>query len=77
MNHVPKRPRKYCTAGISKLDTKTGERDDSRTPVHLLQKGIAKVELSVAKGRKTFDKREAIKKQDAKRKSNGRCGGGD
>ncbi len=31
------------------------------------KKGIAKVELSVARGRKTFDKREALKKQDAKR----------
>ena len=31
------------------------------------KKGMAKVELSMARGRKTFDKREAIKKQDAKR----------
>ncbi len=31
------------------------------------KKGIAKVELSVARGRKTYDKREAIKKKDAKR----------
>ena len=31
------------------------------------KKGLAKVELFVARGRKTFDKREAIKKQDAKR----------
>ena len=29
--------------------------------------GIAKIEISVAKGRKTYDKRDAIKKQDAKR----------
>ena len=31
------------------------------------KKGIAKVELCVARGRKTFDKREAIKQQEAKR----------
>jgi len=28
---------------------------------------VAKVELSIAKGRKTYDKREAMKKKDAKR----------
>jgi SsrA-binding protein len=28
---------------------------------------MAKVEVSVAKGRKSYDKREALKKQDAKR----------
>ena len=31
------------------------------------KKGMAKVELSIARGRKTYDKREALKKQDAKR----------
>ena len=31
------------------------------------KKGMAKVELITGAGRKTFDKREAIKKQDAKR----------
>ena len=31
------------------------------------KKGIAKVELSVARGKKTFDKREALKARDAKR----------
>ena len=31
------------------------------------KKGVAKVELCLARGRKTFDKREAIKKHDAKR----------
>ena len=31
------------------------------------KEGIAKVEICVAKGRKLYDKREALKKQDAKR----------
>src|ERR1700733_1666861 len=54
MNHVPKRPRKLLLhrREIIKLDIK---------------KGMAKVELSTARGRKTYDKREALKKQDAKR----------
>ncbi len=29
--------------------------------------GMAKVEISVARGRKLYDKREALKKQDARR----------
>ena len=31
------------------------------------QKGFAKVELAVAKGKKKYDKREAIKRREAKR----------
>ncbi len=70
MNHVPKRPRKLLLhrREISKLETKTCEKGMTLVPLSIyFKKGIAKVELSVAKGRKTFDKREAIKKQDAKR----------
>ena len=39
------------------------------------KKGMAKVELSTARGRKTFDKRKALKKQDAKREIDRACGG--
>jgi SsrA-binding protein len=70
MNHVPKRPRKLLLhrREIGKLETKTNERGMTLVPLSIyFKKGIAKVELSVAKGRKTFDKREALKKQDAKR----------
>jgi SsrA-binding protein len=70
MNHVPKRPRKLLLhrREIGKLETKTNERGMTLVPLSIyFKKGIAKVELSVAKGRKTFDKREAMKKQDAKR----------
>jgi SsrA-binding protein len=70
MNHVPKRPRKLLLhrREIGKLETKTNEKGTTLIPLSLyFKKGIAKVELCLARGRKTFDKREAIKKQDAKR----------
>jgi SsrA-binding protein len=70
MNHVPKRPRKLLLhrREIAKLATKTAEKGMTLVPLSIyFKKGIAKVELAVARGRKTFDKREAIKKQDAKR----------
>jgi SsrA-binding protein len=70
MNHVPKRPRKLLLhrREIGKLEGKTGEKGMTLIPTSIyFKKGIAKVELRVAKGRKTYDKREAIKKQDAKR----------
>jgi SsrA-binding protein len=70
MNHVPKRRRKLLLhrREIGKLETKTNEKGITLVPLSLyFKKGIAKVELCLARGRKTFDKREAIKKQDAKR----------
>jgi len=70
MNHIPKRPRKLLLhrREIEKLGTRTGERGLTLIPLSIyFKKGMAKVEISIAKGRKTFDKREAIKKSDAKR----------
>jgi SsrA-binding protein len=70
MNHAPKRPRKLLLhrREIGKLETKTNEKGITLVPLSLyFKKGIAKVELCLARGRKTFDKREAIKKQEAKR----------
>ena len=37
------------------------------TPAIYFKGGMAKVEICVARGRKLHDKREALKKQDAKR----------
>jgi SsrA-binding protein len=70
MNHKPKRPRKLLLhrAEIQKLIGKASEKGLTLVPLSLyFKKGIAKVELSVARGRKLYDKREALKKQDAKR----------
>jgi SsrA-binding protein len=70
MNHAPKRPRKLLLhrREIVKLEVKTNEKGVTLVPLSVyFKEGIAKVELCVARGRKTFDKREALKKQDAKR----------
>lgn len=70
MNHKPKRPRKLLLnrSEILKIAGKATEKGLTLVPLSLyFRKGIAKVELCVARGRKTYDKREALKSQDAKR----------
>ena len=70
MNHKPKRPRKLLLhrSEIQKVANKSSERGLTLVPLQIyFKKGVAKVEICVAKGRKTFDKREALKKKDAKR----------
>ncbi|MFO0910024.1 MAG: SsrA-binding protein SmpB [Isosphaeraceae bacterium] len=70
MNHKPKRPRKLLLhrREIAGLVSKASEKGLTLVPLKLYFKdGMAKVEICVARGRKTFDKREAIKKQDARR----------
>lgn len=70
MNHKPKRPRKLLLhrSEIAKIAAKASERGLTLVPLQIYFKnGMAKVELYVARGRKTYDKREALKKQDAKR----------
>jgi SsrA-binding protein len=70
MNHVPKRPRKLLLhrREIHKLSSKTTEKGVTLIPLSIYFKnGIAKVEIAIARGKKTYDKREAIKQQEAKR----------
>ena len=70
MNHKAKRPRKLLLhrSEIEKVVSKSTDRGMTLVPLSIYFKnGLAKVEISVAKGRKTYDKRDAIKKQDAKR----------
>jgi SsrA-binding protein len=70
MNHAPKRPRKLLLhrREIHKLSTRVGDKGMTLIPLSIyFKKGIAKVELCVARGRKSFDKREALKQQEAKR----------
>ena len=70
MNHKPKRPRKLLLhrREIDKLIAKSSEKGLTLIPLQIYFKnGIAKVELSIARGRKLYDKREALKKQDARR----------
>jgi SsrA-binding protein len=70
MNHKAKRPRKLLLhrREIDRLVAKASEKGLTLIPLKIYFKdGMAKVEISVARGRKTYDKREALKKQDARR----------
>ncbi len=66
--HEPRRPRKLLLhrKEIAHLIGKLRERGYTLVPTRLyLKKGRAKVEIAVAKGKKEYDKREAIAKREA------------
>jgi SsrA-binding protein len=70
MNHKPKRPRKLLLhrREIDKLVAKASDKGFTLVPLQIyFKQGLAKVEISVARGRKLYDKREVLKKQDARR----------
>lgn len=69
-NHDPLRTRKLLLhrKEISKLIGETKEEGYSVVPVKLyLKNGFAKVLIGLAKGKKKYDKREDLKKKEAKR----------
>ncbi|WP_298178019.1 SsrA-binding protein SmpB [Saccharomonospora sp.] len=69
-NHEPRRTRKLLLhrREIEKLIGKTKESGFSLVPLSLYFKdGKVKVELALGKGRKAYDKRQAIAKRDAQR----------
>ena len=69
-NHKPKRSRKLLLhrREVNKLGEKTTQKGFTLVPTQLYFKdGKVKVELAVAKGKQTHDKRESLKKADAKR----------
>jgi SsrA-binding protein len=69
-NHDPRRSRKLLLhkREINRLIGKTQIRGYTLIPVKVYFKnGRAKVELALAKGKKSFDKREDIKKREADR----------
>lgn len=70
LNHEPLRERKLLLhkRQLKKLIGKVTERGYSLIPLKLYFKnGKVKVDLALARGKKTFDKREAIKKKDQRR----------
>jgi SsrA-binding protein len=70
LNHKPKRPRKLLLhrREIDKFAGKASERGLTLVPLRMYFKdGKAKVELAVAKGKQAHDKRESLKKADARR----------
>ena len=69
-NHFPRRRRKLLLEKkeISDLAAKTRESGFTLVPISLYFKdGFAKVEIGLARGKKSFDKRETLKKKDAER----------
>lgn len=67
--HEPLRKRKLLLhrKEIDKLEAKIKRQGLTLVPLRLyFTRGMAKVELALAKGKKTFDKREALKAKDAK-----------
>jgi SsrA-binding protein len=70
-NHEPRRRRKLLVKGneLKKLHTKVKERGFAIIPyrVYINERGFAKVEIALAKGKKAYDKRESLKEKDVRR----------
>lgn len=69
-NHAPLRVRKLLLkrAEIAKLIAKTRDSGVTLVPLSMYFKdGYAKVELAVARGKKSYDKRHTLAERDAKR----------
>lgn len=69
-NHEPRRPRKLLLhrSEIFKLWNQVRQKGVTIIPLRVyLKDGRAKVEIAVAKGKKLYDKREAIARRDASR----------
>ena len=70
-NHEARRDRKLLLTKkeLAKLQKKIKESGLTIVPLKMFlnDKGLAKLEIGLAKGKKTFDKRETLKQKDAKR----------
>ena len=71
-NHEPKRPRKLLVhrRQLEKLTARAREKGFTLVPLHLYfsERGFVKLVLGVCKGKKLHDKRETLKRADAKRR---------
>jgi SsrA-binding protein len=69
--HEPKRDRKLLLHRTELDKLKRKLRDVGMTIVptrmYIAKNGLAKLEIALAKGKKTFDKRESLKEKDVKR----------
>lgn len=69
--HEPKQPRKLLLnkKELKKLKNKTREKGFTIVPtlLYISEKGLAKLEIALAKGKHNYDKKEAIKQKDIKR----------
>lgn len=70
-NHLAKRDRKLLLNAkeIKKIKNKMKDKGIALIPVHLFinEKGHAKLEISIAKGKKLYDKRDSLKSKDKER----------
>ncbi len=70
-NHEPKRDRKLLLTRreLRKIFSKANEKGLTIIPVlfYINEKGFAKMNIAVAKGKKIYDKRETIKNKDQRR----------
>jgi len=70
-NHEATRERKLLLkrSEIKKLESKAEEKGYTLVPTRLFinERGLAKLEIAVARGKKLHDKRDSIKERDAKR----------
>jgi SsrA-binding protein len=71
MNHDILRLRKLLLTKreLKKIDNKVREKGVAIVPVRLFlsERGFAKLEIAIGRGKKSFDKRETIKAKDSKR----------
>jgi SsrA-binding protein len=70
-NHEAKRDRKLLLnrKELQKLEKKVKESGFTIMPVKLFinERGLAKLEIALARGKKVYDKRESLKQKDAQR----------
>ncbi|MDR0659961.1 MAG: SsrA-binding protein SmpB [Prevotellaceae bacterium] len=70
-NHDPKRERKLLLnrKELSKLQRHSKEKGLSIIPtqLYIAENGYAKLDIALAKGKKSYDKRESIKEKDMRR----------
>lgn len=70
-NHDPKRERKLLLnrKELNKLQRRSKEKGLSIIPtqLYIAENGYAKLDIALAKGKKSFDKRESIKEKDMQR----------
>ncbi len=73
-NHEPTRERKLLLkrSEINKLQSKVEEKGLTLIPLRLFinDRGLAKMEIALGKGKKLHDKRQSIKDREAKRELN-------
>ena len=68
-NHIPKRDRKLLLTAkeLTKLSRSLQDRGLTVVGLRLFLNGLAKIVIGLARGRKSYDKREYLKANDARR----------